>query len=112
MQTPRELMSAIGTRCPYCNHVMETNRHKPTRDHIHPKSRGGSFATPGNKVIACEPCNTDKGSLSLRQFLAKLQDSQDRRALYVAAFMARHSALYPASKANDCRKAFEGIDHG
>jgi hypothetical protein len=32
----------------------------PTRDHIRPRSKGGTLA-PGNKARACDRCNTNKG---------------------------------------------------
>jgi 5-methylcytosine-specific restriction endonuclease McrA len=56
----------------------------PTRDHIRPRSKGGKLA-PGNKVFACQPCNTDKGSRSLRQWLRRLEIDGDSRAAFVRA---------------------------
>jgi len=45
---------------------------------------GGTLA-PGNKAFACQPCNTDKGSRSLRQWLRRLEIDGDPRAVFVRA---------------------------
>src|SRR5216684_6443958 len=59
-----ELVAAIGKPCAYCGEPMAA----PTRDHIRPRSKGGTLA-PGNKALACDRCNTDKGSRSLASWL-------------------------------------------
>jgi hypothetical protein len=64
----------------------------PTRDHIQPRSKGGTLA-PHNKELACDPCNQDKGSRSLGSWLFRLQKADDRRAVLVAVFLAAVSAI-------------------
>jgi len=51
-----ELVAAIGRPCAYCGDPMAA----PTRDHIHPRSKGGTLAH--GKVLACLRCNGDKGA--------------------------------------------------
>jgi hypothetical protein len=55
----------------------------PSRDHIKPRSKG---TLEGNRALACFPCNHDKGSLSLGQWLTRLSRAGDARAHHVAAF--------------------------
>jgi len=74
-----ELVAAIGRPCCYCGRPMDA----PTRDHIKPRSKGGTLA-PHNKVLACEPCNQDKGSRSLASWLYRLCKVGDPRAAFVA----------------------------
>ncbi len=69
-----ELVAAIGKPCAYCGEPMAT----PTRDHIRPRSKGGTLA-PGNKALACDRCNTDKGSRSLASWLYRLEKAGDPR---------------------------------
>ncbi len=77
-----ELVAAIGTPCRYCGEPMAA----PTRDHIRPRRKGGRL-TVGNKVLVCDPCNTDKGGRSLEAWLYKLERQGDRRAAIVAAIV-------------------------
>jgi len=42
-------------------------------EHIHPKSQGGSNRI-SNLCLACEPCNTKKGTQDIKVFLAKKPD--------------------------------------
>lgn len=42
-----------------------------TKDHIVPKSRGGS-SSPDNIVLVCQWCNEDKGALLLHEWLQAL----------------------------------------
>jgi 5-methylcytosine-specific restriction endonuclease McrA len=53
-----------------------------TVDHVFPKSRGGA---PGrrNHLFVCSQCNNDKASLTLREFLARLENKGDKRANHV-----------------------------
>jgi 5-methylcytosine-specific restriction endonuclease McrA len=51
--------------CFYCGKPL--SRQRKTRDHIQPRSRGGSNA-PRNVVDACRPCNNLKGCLTLEEF--------------------------------------------
>jgi 5-methylcytosine-specific restriction endonuclease McrA len=59
----------------------------PSRDHIKFRSKGYPLA--GNLAVVCCRCNTDKGSLSLGQWLTRLVRSVDPRADHVAAFIER-----------------------
>jgi hypothetical protein len=75
------LVAAIGSPCAYCGEPMAA----PTRDHIRPRSKGGTLAQ--GKALACAPCNTDKGSRSLASWLYRLKMVGDPRAPIVAAFI-------------------------
>jgi hypothetical protein len=57
----------------------------PSRDHIKPRSKG--YTLEGNRALVCCRCNTDKGSLSLGQWLTRLSRAGDPRADHVAAFL-------------------------
>ncbi len=55
----RSLLKRYGSTCYYCE-----GRFNPddlTLDHVIPRMRGGSNKL-SNLVLACEPCNRDKGS--------------------------------------------------
>jgi hypothetical protein len=75
-----ELVAAIGKPCAYCGD---------------PRSKGGTLA-PHNKVLACDPCNQDKGSRSLASWLYRLRKADDQRAVFVATTLAtqEHSGAY------------------
>jgi hypothetical protein len=47
-----------GGLCAYCGDMLPKN--KMTVDHVHPQSKGGKDEWM-NVVVACEPCNSDKG---------------------------------------------------
>jgi 5-methylcytosine-specific restriction endonuclease McrA len=55
----------------------------PTRDHIYPRSKGGTLAQ--GKALECERCNGKRGSRTL----ASLRSAGDQRAVIAAAFMER-----------------------
>lgn len=76
----------FGKACPYCGEAMNET-HKPTRDHIQPKSRGGSDA-PSNLLIVCEPCNQDKGCLTIGEWFGVILRDGDPRADYVGKLTA------------------------
>lgn len=57
-------MSAKFT-CPYC--LKEFPISKATRDHKTPRSRGGS-SDPSNIVLCCGECNSQKGSLTEKEY--------------------------------------------
>jgi 5-methylcytosine-specific restriction endonuclease McrA len=78
-----ELVAAIGKPCCYCGDPMAA----PTRDHIRPRSKGGTLDAC-NKALACDPCNVDKGSRSLRSWLYRLELAGDPRAGFVAIMIA------------------------
>lgn len=90
----------VGRPCPYCGAKMgvceqgsplarsqvDAPRY-PTRDHLLPRSRGGTNAAK-NIAICCRCCNGDKGDRTPREWLAALADVYDPRAMHVARFMA------------------------
>jgi 5-methylcytosine-specific restriction endonuclease McrA len=51
--------------CFYCGRAL--SRTKATKDHMMPRSKGGSNASR-NIVDACKRCNCDKGCLTLDEF--------------------------------------------
>lgn len=58
---------ALGTPCPYCHRAMlaaDPNRF-PTRDHVHPRSKGGQ-----RTVWACWVCNNLKRDMTLPEWEA------------------------------------------
>jgi hypothetical protein len=57
-----------------------------TRDHLLPKSRGGTLAQ-WNRVVACRRCNSDKADRTPREFLVWLIERQDRRVVWVQKFI-------------------------
>lgn len=56
----------VLTFCAYCN--ARLSRRSVTRDHVIPRSRGGSNE-PDNLVPCCRPCNARKSNKPLWQFL-------------------------------------------
>jgi 5-methylcytosine-specific restriction endonuclease McrA len=84
-----ELVAAIGLPCPYCGEPMTGPNRWPTRDHIKPVAHGGDGG-PLNSAVVCEPCNSDKGSQSLRRFRNILRRRGDPRADRVHAFRDGH----------------------
>jgi len=63
----RRLAGQLNTfnRCPYCTEKLTFERSHV--DHIHPVSKGG-VSEDYNLVLVCAPCNTSKGSKTLRAF--------------------------------------------
>ena len=82
-----ELVAAIGKPCSYCGDPMAA----PTRDHIHPRSKGGTLAH--GKALACLRCNGDKGSRTLGSWLYRLRKGGDRRADIVTELLATRGAF-------------------
>jgi hypothetical protein len=87
------LLAALGLPCPYCGEPMQFPERRPSRDHIEPRSRGGTLA-PDNRAIVCQRCNTDKGSRSLGRWVYRLCRAGDPRARRIAAF-ALHRGVDP-----------------
>jgi hypothetical protein len=82
-----ELSVAVGKPCAYCEEPMAA----PTRDHIHPRSKGGTLAK--GKALACAPCNEDKGSRTLGSWLYRHCMAGDRRAEIVARRISAKPAV-------------------
>lgn len=81
--TPPLIRSHIGKRCPCCEVVMtRRGKSRPSRDHLTPKSRGGTFEN-GNQLVCCRQCNNDKGDLTIEEWAVVLADAGDRRAAIV-----------------------------
>lgn len=55
------LINLYGNKCYYCNETLSYN--KLTFDHIYPKSKylKNGNVTVSNCVLACQPCNIEKG---------------------------------------------------
>jgi len=63
------LLEKWDRKCSYCG-----VENVPLQiEHIHPKSKGGSNRI-SNLCLACEPCNTKKGTQDIKVFLAKKPD--------------------------------------
>ncbi|RTM13889.1 MAG: HNH endonuclease [Bradyrhizobiaceae bacterium] len=81
-----ELREAIGKPCLYCGEPMAF----PTRDHIHPRTHGGTLDGP-NKALACLRCNQDKGCSTLRRWRRRLCRANDPRAAIVGRLIDSRS---------------------
>ena len=63
------LLEKWDRKCSYCG-----AENVPLQvEHIHPKSKGGSNRI-SNLCLACEPCNTKKGTQDIKVFLVKKPD--------------------------------------
>jgi 5-methylcytosine-specific restriction endonuclease McrA len=75
----------LGDDCPFCGEAMVLGGRKfPTRDHLTPRSRGGSDAAD-NALIVYAECNADKADRTLWEWLEALQTFGDARAARVRA---------------------------
>lgn len=91
----------VGRRCPYCNREMAPEgRTRPTKDHVLPRHarradprlqrpNALSIGVQGVPpiVIVCWACNHSKGGLRLAQWLLKLEERGDFRAVHVKRFL-------------------------
>ncbi|MGX9983930.1 HNH endonuclease [Methylobacterium fujisawaense] len=86
----RALRKANGSRCHWCSKpVRKARANLPspmphdiaTLDHLEPRSRGG-LTDGSNCVVACYACNTERGSMPVEQWQAKLaaRSSAEARA--------------------------------
>jgi len=57
--------ATVSFTCPYC--LKQFPLSEATKDHITPKSRGGK-TEPANIVLACKPCNNEKGALDAAEY--------------------------------------------
>ena len=90
------LLQKWGRKCTYCG----TENVPLQIEHIYPRAKGGSNRV-SNLCLACEPCNTAKGTQDIREFLAKKPDratqilAQAKTSLQdAAAVNATRLALY------------------
>ncbi|MEY8688397.1 MAG: HNH endonuclease [Leptothrix sp. (in: b-proteobacteria)] len=60
--------------CHYCHKLLQ--RHEATLDHVTPWSEGGSNDS-SNLVLACNPCNQRRGSMSYFGFLRLIGQMQE-----------------------------------
>lgn len=67
----------------------------PSREHIVPRSRGGSRGSRRNRAIVCEPCNADKGAMTLPEWCAALEAAGDPRAAHVVNFRRKRRKAKP-----------------
>jgi hypothetical protein len=82
-----------GRPCPYCAAPMTGERY-PTKDHVQPKSTGGTLETC---IIVC---NGNRGSMTLSEFVQWLEARNDPRAEIVrkAVEFTRCSGGNPVAK--------------
>lgn len=57
--------AGVSFTCPYCLKIFPLTQ--GTRDHIVPKSRGGSNG-PSNITLSCADCNQEKGALTDKEY--------------------------------------------
>ena len=70
MRKSRWWQTAIAkARCYYC--AKDLAKAEATMDHLVPIARGGR-STPGNVVVACKSCNTQKRDLTAADWLIYL----------------------------------------
>ncbi|MBW4580643.1 MAG: HNH endonuclease [Tildeniella nuda ZEHNDER 1965/U140] len=95
------LLNKWDRKCTYCG-----KENVPLQvEHIQPRAKGGSNRI-SNLCLACEPCNTKKGTLDIKVFLAKKPEAlkrvlaQAKRPLKdAAAVNSTRWALFNALKA-------------
>lgn len=94
MQNPQRplLVAAIGAPCAYCSAPMMPPDKPPTRDHVKPRAKGGTFADQRNRLLVCSPCNHAKGKRTLQQWLRVLVAASDPRAARVGALLAENKS--------------------
>lgn len=63
----KEIIVKYNNTCFYCGKKI-IGELKPTRDHVHPKSKGGGNEED-NIVLACNKCNNKKSNYYLTDFL-------------------------------------------
>lgn len=74
----RRLLAETGGCCMYCGRPLSVTM--ATIDHIIPLSRGG-YTEDENLTVCCEPCNTLKEALYVKDFIA-LHPARKQRAFY------------------------------
>lgn len=73
--------NGTGGRCHWCKRDLKATTDKSsmaaTRDHVHPKSRGGEL-----RVWACRACNNLKADMDEQEWLRFMRDNTDWWRLY------------------------------
>lgn len=64
---PEKIRSARSGQCAYCDRFCA----KLTRDHIVPRSRGGTW-NPSNIALVCLECNQNKADKPLEQWIESM----------------------------------------
>jgi hypothetical protein len=87
--------------CPYCGKAMDPslpgNHPKaPTKDHVHPKSRGGRW-----HVMVCSRCNNHKSDHTIREWLEMLRAKGDERVAWIEQFIIKHARAIADDEARD-----------
>lgn len=79
-----------GQPCEYCGVTMDITNpwRRPTRDHIVPRSKGGTNRAE-NLTQSCNICNEAKADSRLTEFHRWLVENNDPRAARVERFMAK-----------------------
>jgi 5-methylcytosine-specific restriction endonuclease McrA len=75
----QDILALQGNRCIYCN-ILFTGRIRRTRDHIMPVAEYGTDWA-FNIVMACQPCNSRRGTIPFRTYCKLLSPTQNRRIL-------------------------------
>jgi 5-methylcytosine-specific restriction endonuclease McrA len=88
-----EIRKAIFARdlpfCVWCQEEVGDHRSNSyySADHIIPRSLGGGYH-PDNLVLSCKPCNSERGNLSILQYMALR--AQRLSAIELAEGYGRH----------------------
>jgi 5-methylcytosine-specific restriction endonuclease McrA len=82
------ITKARGRLCPYCGCKMLNGQTRPTRDHLFPKAKGGSFVN-GMRIMCCWKCNNDKADMTLEEFTVAMESCGDPRAAHLKAFVEK-----------------------
>lgn len=70
----RKKIKSMYNTCFYCGKQLSDK--EKTVDHIHPQSEGG-LDTEENLVVSCTPCNSKKGSMSIKEFIYYLEHEKE-----------------------------------
>lgn len=72
---PNRHISRGRRRCYYCQCAFDwddpSSEFYPTKEHKQPRSKGGKNGQ--NIVLACRPCNNEKGDMTVREFREYLE---------------------------------------
>lgn len=92
----RDRINQLGERdgwvCFYCRVGLKKGGRATTLDEWFPICRGG-MPRIENQVLACHPCNQDKGDMTGNEYLAKLDGRSSRSYLRWREASERHQRL-------------------